>query len=286
MQTHAEAVLDSAWDAGIRYFDAARSYGQAEAFLEHWLAGRHINPGAVVVGSKWGYTYTAGWRVTAEKHEIKDHSLTTLLRQAAESRAVLGNHLNLYQIHSATLESGVLDDGAVLAELDRLKWTGLKVGLTVTGPRQAETLRRALDVKVAGERLFDCVQATWNLLERSAGPLLEEAHALGLGVIIKEALANGRLTSRNADANFAIKRGQLEEEAARLRTTLDALALAAVLAEPWADVVLSGAATVEQLRSNLAAVTVPWDDQAGDQLQRISERPDDYWAIRAELRWN
>jgi aryl-alcohol dehydrogenase-like predicted oxidoreductase len=33
MEAHAYAVLDAAWDAGIRYFDAARSYGRAETFL-------------------------------------------------------------------------------------------------------------------------------------------------------------------------------------------------------------------------------------------------------------
>src|SRR6516225_2694396 len=61
MEERAHAVLDSAWKAGIRYFDAARSYGLAETFLAHWLASRRIRPDAVTVGSKWGYTYTAGW---------------------------------------------------------------------------------------------------------------------------------------------------------------------------------------------------------------------------------
>src|SRR5262245_24425427 len=78
MQAHAFAVLDAAWEAGIRYFDAARSYGRAEAFLAGWLAARQIGPGAVTVGSKWGYTYTAGWNVKAEQHEVKDHALSTL----------------------------------------------------------------------------------------------------------------------------------------------------------------------------------------------------------------
>jgi hypothetical protein len=58
----------------------------------------------------------------------------------------------------------VLEDRAVLEELARLRVLGWKIGLTVTGPRQGETVRRALGV----ERLFDCVQATWNLLEPSA----------------------------------------------------------------------------------------------------------------------
>jgi aryl-alcohol dehydrogenase-like predicted oxidoreductase len=286
MEAHAHAVLDAAWEAGVRYFDAARSYGQAEAFLAAWLVRRQIAPDAVTVGSKWGYTYTAGWNAQAERHEVKDHSVSTLLRQLAESREILGPHLGLYQAHSATLESGILEDRAVLEELVRLRGQGWKIGLTVSGPRQGETVRRALDVTVAGERLFDCVQATWNLLEPSAGPALQEARAAGLGVIVKEALANGRLTGRNSDPAFAAKRRRLEEEAARFGVGLDALALAGVLARPWVDVVLSGAAAVDQLRSNLAALAVPWDHGAGELARLVAESPEDYWHTRARLAWN
>src|SRR5262249_43516651 len=169
---------------------------------------------AAFVASKWGYTYTAGWRVDAERHEVKDHSLAALVRQAAETRALLGAHLDLYQIHSATLDTGVLEDAAVLAELGRLREGGWKSGLSRTGPRQADTLRKALAVQVDGARLFDSVQATWNLLERSAGEALAEAHAAGLGVIVKEALANGRLTQRNTEPAFAGKRRAPEATAA------------------------------------------------------------------------
>jgi aryl-alcohol dehydrogenase-like predicted oxidoreductase len=286
MEARAHAVLDAAWGAGIRYFDAARSYGRGEAFLGSWLTCRTIAPDRVVVGSKWGYTYTAGWRVEAEKHEVKDHSLAVLARQLAESRALLGDQLDLYQIHSATLESGVLDDRAVLEELARLRGTGLRIGLTLSGSRQAETLRRALDVRVGGERVFDCVQATWNLLEPSAGPALWEAHAAGLGVLVKEALANGRLTARNDAPDFAPQRRLLEEVAGRLGTTLDALALAAVLAQPWADVVLSGASTEEQLGANVGAMAVRWDEQPAEQLAPLRESPAEYWERRGRLRWN
>jgi aryl-alcohol dehydrogenase-like predicted oxidoreductase len=256
MEAHCHAVLDAAWQLGIRYFDAARSYGQAEAFLGHWLSARQIGMGDVTVGSKWGYTYTAGWRVEAQQHEVKDHSLSVLRRQTAESRELLGAHLKLYQIHSATLESGVLENRDVLEGLARLRDGGLHIGLTLSGPNQADVLRRAMDVTVAGRRLFDCVQATWNLLEPSAGPALQAAHEIGMGVIVKEALANGQLTGRNLDPAFAGRRRILEEVAAKMPTTLDSLALAAVAAQPWADVVLSGAATVAHLKSNAAALSL------------------------------
>ena len=272
LERHAHAVLDAAWVAGVRYFDAARSYGKAEAFLASWIERRALPPGAVTVGSKWGYTYTAGWRVDAERHEVKDLSPATLRRQLAESRELLGPHLRLYQIHSATIESGVLEDRAVLDELMRLRETGLAVGLTVTGARQAETIERALETGI-----FDTIQATWNLLERSAGPVLAQAHEARLGVIVKEALANGRLTARGDVA-------RLPEVAERRGVAPDTLALAAVLVQPWADVVLSGAATVVTLQSNLTALGFrgPLDPE----LDSLAEEPERYWDERAALPWN
>src|SRR5262245_58453960 len=68
MERHAHAVLDAAYELGIRYFDAARSYGRAEEFLASWLRDR--SPGDVSVGSKWGYTYTADWEIDADPPEV------------------------------------------------------------------------------------------------------------------------------------------------------------------------------------------------------------------------
>lgn len=283
MAAHAHRVLDAAWAAGVRYFDAARSYGRAEAFLGEWLQSRQISPDEVVVGSKWGYTYTADWQIEAEKHEVKEHSLAVLQRQIGESRELLGDYLDLYQIHSATLDSGVLENEAVLGELARLKAGGLKIGLSLSGANQGETLERALAVRLAdGRLLFDAVQATWNLLEQSAGPALAAAHAAGLGVIVKEALANGRLTPRSAEAKMAL----LRQIAAEKGTTMDALALAAVLAQPWAGIVLSGAATIEHMEANVRAVEVAMDEETAVRLQTLVEAPEAYWQTRSALAWN
>ena len=140
-------MLDAAYAADVRYVDAARSYGMAEDFLGRWLAKRRLPPGAMTVGSKWGYAYVGAWQVDAPVHEVKELSIATLRRQIGESRERLGDQLRLYQIHSATLESGVLDDRTVLEELDRLRSGGLAIGLTVSGPRQADVIRRALAVQ-------------------------------------------------------------------------------------------------------------------------------------------
>jgi aryl-alcohol dehydrogenase-like predicted oxidoreductase len=217
------ALLDAAYAAGVRYFDAARSYGYAEEFLASWLAQRRIAAGEVTVGSKWGYSYTGGWRIDAQTHEVKDLSVSTLRRQLDETRTLLGEHLSLYQIYSATLESGVLEDEAVIGELATLKEAGLAVGLTVTGPRQAETIERALKLG-----LFDTVQATWNLLERSTSDVLGRAHAAGLVVIVKEALANGRLTARGGEK-------RLLDAAGELGHTADSIALCEERERYWLE---------------------------------------------------
>jgi aryl-alcohol dehydrogenase-like predicted oxidoreductase len=261
MERRSHEVLSAAYDAGIRYFDAARSYGYAERFLASWLRERGLQPNAVTVGSKWGYTYVGNWQVDAPIHEVKDHSLPALRRQVEESRALLGEYLDIYQIHSATLESGVLEDNAVLSELNALRTSGLTVGVSVSGPRQAEVIRRALAVSVDGINPFQSVQATWNLLEPSAGPALAEAHDAGWGVIIKEALANGRLADRDREA------------------------IAAALANPWVDVVLSGAVTEAQLRSNVGALSLRLAPDELAALSKLAEPADQYWKERSQLAW-
>jgi aryl-alcohol dehydrogenase-like predicted oxidoreductase len=266
-------VLDAAHAAGVRHFDAARSYGRAEEFLGTWLTSRSIAPGAVTVSSKWGYTYTAGWRVDADPPEVKELTADTFRRQLAETRELLGPYLSLYQIHSATVSSGVLDDEEVLRELASLRSDGVAIGASVSGAEQGATVERIVE---AGG--FDSVQATWNVLERSASAALQAAHDAGLGVMVKEALANGRLTSRGDVEPLA-------RAAERRGATQDAVALAAVLARPWVDTALSGAATVEQLDSNLGAVSIDWDDELEVELSALTEAPEDYWKTRSGLPW-
>lgn len=274
LEHRAHVVLDAAWDAGVRYFDAARSYGLAEAFLSSWLADRGPAVDAAVIGSKWGYTYTGQWRMTEPVQERKDLSATTFRRQLAETRELLADRLDIYQVHSATIESGVLDDDELLADLAALRRSGVAIGVTVTGPRQADTIDRAV-----ATGLFDTVQATWNLLERSAAPALERAHEAGIGVIVKEALANGRLTSHGAEpALLAYARDHDQPP--------DAIAIAAALAQPWSDVVLSGAVSAEMLTSNLQALELIRDgDRPADDLADLRLDADDYWQERSDLPW-
>ncbi|MFC9957866.1 aldo/keto reductase [Streptomyces nigra] len=278
LRTRTHELLDAAYAQGVRYFDAARSYGRSEEFLAGWLTARP-DVDDVVVGSKWGYTYTADWTTDAEKHEVKDHSLATYERQRAETAALLGDRLDLYQIHSVTPDSPALTDKELHARLAEAAAQGVTIGFSTSGPAQADAVRAALAVTVDGEPLFRTVQSTYNVLETSAGPALAEAYDAGLTVIVKEGMANGRLAGPDAPE-------ALRAVAAETDQGCDAVALAFVLRRPWAGVVLSGAATTAQLASNLHAAVVDLDEDRLARLAALAEEPGVYWETRGRLPWH
>ena len=286
MYARVAAVLDAARATGIRYVDVARSYGDAEAFLARWLGEHRLARDGLVVGSKWGYRYTAGWRVVAPVHEQKELSVERFTTQLAESRTVLGPWLDLYAIHSATAESGCLTDARLLAALvaGRRRGDYRAIGFTLSGPTSHVALEQGLAARVDGERVFDVVQATFNALEPSLAAGLAAAHDAGVGVIAKEVFANGRLSDVNERPEDATMLARLR--AAAPGVPLDRLALAFVLAHPFVDVALSGAATVAQLRSHVEATTAAHPPDLHSTLAPFAEAPADYWATRACLPWN
>lgn len=275
MRSASWQVLDEAYAAGIRWIDTARSYGHAEDFLAGWLD--RTGHRDVTVSSKWGYAYVAQWRIDAAVHEIKEHTLSRYLAQLAESRALLGDRLSVYQVHSLTGDSPLLSDLALQEALAATAAGGLRIGFSASGVNQAAAIRHALELTVNGRRLFTTVQATWNPLEPSAAAALRQAHDEGAHVLIKEALANGRLAAAPPPV--------LARLAARYGAGPDAIALAAALSQPWADTVLIGPVSAAQLRSNLAAATLRLAEEDQAMLAGLAIEPERYWAERAALPW-
>ena len=273
-------LLDAAYDGGIHYLDVARSYGRAEEFLAGWLAARSAPD--VVIGSKWGYRYVGDWRLEADVHEVKDHSQAAFAEQRELTRALLGDRLAIYHVHSLTPDSPALADRDLHRSLAELRDQGVRVGFSASGPDQPDVIRRGLDVTVDGRALFTSIQATWNLLEPSAGPALAEAADRGVTVIIKEALANGRLTSAAPDPATDVTR----ELARQLSVGVDQVAIRAALAQPWAWRVLSGAVTTGQLVENLAGERLDLDPDTLSTLTASALPPGQYWSERASRKWS
>mmetsp|Transcript_8959 Transcript_8959/g.13310 ORF Transcript_8959/g.13310 Transcript_8959/m.13310 type:complete len:349 (-) Transcript_8959:88-1134(-) len=301
MQEKANQVLDEAFRLGMSWIDCARSYGLSEKFVGEYLRSRNISPDDAYVSSKWGYTYVADWNVSlpeGQPHEVKDHSVETFLRQLDETVECLGEYVRLYQIHSATFESGVLTNAKTLAALEECKLTkGWAIGLSVSSPKQGDVLREAMKIQMQSstgddeQPLFDSVQCTYNLLEQKAGDALLEAHNSGMSIIVKEGLANGRVLS-NPLLLEACKRSDWKSVSEGREVTPDALALACILAQPFGPSVLSGAVTAEQLASNHLAIELAEElkgEKAGlfkDLMEGCKMPSEEYWAERSSLAWN
>lgn len=277
-------VLETAYNKGIRYFDTAPGYGMAQEILLEWLNTKKDK--SIEVATKWGYSYVANFDPNAIIHEVKDHSLQKLLSQWEKSKELMPN-LTTYQIHSATFETGVLDNEEVLYKLAELKdHFQLKIGITTSGSNQVEILKKSLDITVNGTQLFDAFQVTYNMLDQSLLNIAEEMNANGKRIIIKEALANGRIFRNKNYANYNPLYNTLEALATKYKVGVDAIALRFCIDTVNPFMVLSGASAAFQISENLKANQFEIEKQDIDLLKSFKVAPNDYWNERKKLSWN
>ncbi|WP_111684391.1 aldo/keto reductase [Winogradskyella tangerina] len=278
-------VLDKAYTMGIRDFDVAPSYGLGEQFLLEWNKSRAYSD--VNLSTKFGYTYVANWEIGFKgKHEIKEHSLSKLNEQWEVSKAFLPN-LSIYQIHSATLETGVLTNNKVLSRLHELKQThGLKIGLSSSGTAQNAIISEALKVTFDGVELFDSFQVTFNIFEQSTFSILKQLLVNNKTVIIKEALANGRVFKHSNFENYQEAYHLLESLQTKYNIGTDAIAIRYIIDILAPTIVLSGASNTAHLKQNLKALDFELTDSELEKLKSLAILPKHYWAERQSLEWN
>ena len=277
-------VLEEAYNSGVRYFDTAPGYGLAEELVLEWLQTK--NDSSIEIATKWGYTYTANFDPNAKTHEVKEHSLAKLNEQWNFSKELLP-HLKVYQIHSATLETRVLENKAVLEQLAILKKEHrLKIGITTSGTNQVEVIRKALDVTINEERLFDVYQVTYNFLDQSLLTISDELIRENKSIVIKEALANGRIFSNKNYPHYNKMYSFLEQLALKHNVGTDAIALQYCLQTISKSTVLSGASNSKQLQENLKVNSFSLSSLEIEQLQSFKITPKQYWTERKQLQWN
>lgn len=279
------SVLNEAYKLGVRYFDTAPSYGKGEAFLSEWNAATDYKD--VVLGTKWGYTYVANWELGfSGQHEVKEHSLKKLLEQWQVSKKMLPK-LKYYQVHSATFESGILENQDVLNQLFEIKKeTGLQIGISTSSANQKEILEAALKISIKNEILFDCFQVTYNVFEQSTFLVLQHILQSGKTVIIKEALANGRVFQNENFQHYNESYKLLKQLSDKYKVGVDAVALRFVMDSLKPNYVLSGASTMKQLKQNLKANNFVLSASEIENLQKTPISNEIYWKERSKLAWN
>ena len=277
-------ILEEAYQKGIRYFDTAPGYGIAEQLVLEWLNSKQDS--SIEIATKWGYEYVANFDPDAKVHEVKDHSIDQLIKQWGVSKNLLP-HLSTLQIHSATFETGVLENNDVLQKLYELKQEyGIRIGLTTTGANQVDVLKKAIDIEIDDSVLFEVFQITYNILDQSLLDIAETLKESNSRIIIKEAMANGRIFPSANYHKYQDLYVTLGELADKYSVGIDAIALQFCIQSIDPFMVLSGASEVEQLEGNLKVGEFELLPVDVEKLKGFGVDASAYWAERKELVWN
>lgn len=275
-------ILSNAYDKGIRHFDTAPGYGIAERILIEWI--EENQPKDLTISTKWGYTYVANFDPKADVHEVKELSLKNLNKQWQYSSKLLP-HLSIYQIHSATLESGILENKEVLHRLLELKKEhNIAIGLSTSGANQNEVIQKALNISINGDSLFDSFQVTYNVFDQTLATIQDVLE--GKQIIIKEALANGRVFPNENYPHYKGLHTVLSTLAKKHNVGIDAIALRFCIDTINPFKVLSGATETLHLTANLQALSIHLSEEDIGKIKAFAINPEDYWLERKELDWN
>jgi len=276
-ETQSQAVLDAYVNAGGNFVDTANSYlvehGRSETIIGRWMAARS-NRDQIVLATKVGGGGGAVRNLRADTIEHEAHASLERLQS---------DRIDLYYAHFDDEETAFEES---LPAFDALVKGGTvrHIGASNYTPQR---LAAALDFqRTHGLAEFTVLQPHYNLVEREfERTLLPVAEAWDLAVLPYFALAKGflagkyrpgaddviseRAVSARAylDARGAAVLEALDDVAAAHKTTVAAVALAWLLAQPRVAAPIASARTTEQLEQILPAANL---ELTPAQVERLS----------------
>ena len=150
---------------------------------------------------------------------------------------------------------------------------------------QKEVLEEALKIKVDGTFLFDVFQVTYNVFDQSLKGIIKEVNKQEKLVVVKEALANGRVFPSESYSQYSTMYSVLSKLANKYNVGIDAIALAFCLQTVPVDVVLSGASNVKHVSENILAQNVTLQPSEIVEIEKLKVSPTEYWNERKQLQW-
>jgi aryl-alcohol dehydrogenase-like predicted oxidoreductase len=143
-----------------------------------------------------------------------------------------------------------------------------------------------MGIEVHDSQLFDTFQVTYNILDQSLLEVADDLIGNGKRIIIKEALANGRIFRNKNYPEYAYLYQTLEQMAKKYEVGVDAVALRFCVDSIRPFLVLSGASEDIQIKENLKSNRIKLEEEDINILKDFKITPDSYWSERKQLRWN
>ncbi|KOV83219.1 aldo/keto reductase [Nocardia sp. NRRL S-836] len=274
----ARAVVDAAWEAGVRIFDTAPHYGLGLAERRLGAALRDRPRAEFVVSTKVGRLLVPdaggagldpeGFAVPATHRRVWDFSADGVRRSLESSLDRLGlDRVDVVYLHDPD-DHWEQAAGEALPALVELREQGV-VGAIGAGMNQWELLARF--VRASEVDTVDAVLLAnrYTLLEQPAlAELLPLCAERGVDVVAAGLFNSGLLATqdvpddatydyRTAPAEVVGRARRIAAVCARHGTTLPAAALWFPLGHPAVTGVLVGARTEAEIRANVAAFDTP-----------------------------
>lgn len=262
----AAATVDTAWDAGLRYFDTAPYYGKG---LSETRLGRVLKARP---RSDYLLSTKVGRLVEGEAIRF-DYSRDAVRRSLDESLARLGlDRLDILYVHDLELPTHGLADvyetywremttGGGWRALAELRAAGVvsAIGLGCNDAAACERVLAELDPD-----LF-LLAGRYTLLEQTPlGGLLADCVRRGMGVVIGGPFNSGVLVRPGGDYNYAraptdvlARVARLREVCARHGVALPAAALQFPAAHPAVVSIIPGGGAPAEVAANVALFDTP-----------------------------
>ena len=272
----ADAMIQTAWDAGVRYYDTAPMYGHGLSELRCGASLRWKNRDDFVLSSKVGRILRprrrseidfAPWVDAAPNEIVFDYSYDGTMRAFEDSLQRLAlERMDICFIHDIDVYTRGAEqpevfksamDGAWKA-LEKLRDEGVVKAIGV-GVNEWEVCEAALR-----QRDFDCflLAGRYTLLEQDSLdtflPLCEERGAavvvgggFNSGILATGAVEGAKYNYQPAPAEIMDRVRRIEAVCREHGVPLPAAALQFVVAHPAIPSFLAGTRTVEQLAKNL-----------------------------------
>lgn len=241
----AKAIIDTALDVGINYFDTADLYnlGANETVVGAALKEKRQD---IYIATKVGNRWTEGedgWTWDASADYIKKAVHASLKRLGTD-------YIDLYQLHGGTIED---DLEAVIDTFEALKQKGLIRHYGISSIRPNVFVPFSKNKRVVSNMM------QYSMLDRRAEEWFNLFTEQNVSVVTRGSIAKGLLSNRWRD-KLAPYNGYETEELETILNTLElqynnlhALALAFNLQHQTVASTVIGASTKEQLLDNIQA---------------------------------
>lgn len=257
-EDEASRVLHGVLDEGINLIDTARAYHRSEERIGNALAGRRRE---YILASKCGEHSKEPDTYYDFTYEAVRNSIDLSLR------LLQTNYIDIMQIHFGPDPARVLATGETLRAMREAQDAG-KVGFLGASPPP-----EIIDACIESSD-FDVIQVDYNLLDRSAEPLIEKAAERGIGVLVRSGLARGALTPRILRTNDPLLRAQVEpllDLVGRDASLLPALAIAFLQSNPAVSSILVGSKQLENVQANIQALHAGVDPGLLDEAIQLTQ---------------